>query len=243
MDNAAYVGLSQQMALRRRLDVIANNVANADTAGFKVEQLLTNEDPARPTFTQGLRAPADFVQAGEVARDFGQGGFTRTGNPLDVAIEGDAFLTVRTAQGERYTRDGRLQLDGQGRLTTSTGDPVLASGAEIIFPLEGEGPVAIAADGSISRGELQLGRIDLVRFDDRRALRKEGDNLFAADGPARPAPDARLRQGMVEQSNVQPVLEITQLIEVSRAYERVTRMVDSTEDLSRRAVERLGRAQ
>jgi flagellar basal-body rod protein FlgF len=104
-------------------------------------------------------------------------------------------------------------------------------------------PVAIAADGTLSQGETQVGRLDLVRFDDRRGLSKVGDNLFSATAPAQPAPDMRVRQGMIEQSNVKSVLEITNLIEVSRAYERVAKMVDQTEDLSRRAVERLGRTQ
>lgn len=244
MDNAAYVALSRQMTLRRELDIIANNVANVDTAGFKVEQLLTEEEPLRPAKTFGIKPPVDFVIDGEVARDFSQGGFSQTGNTFDVAVEGDGFLVVQTAGGARYTRDGRLQLDGRNRLVTHAGDPVLASGGEVTFDPQGPSP-AIAPDGTISQGEVTLGKLDLVRFDDRRGLTKEGDNLFAAppSAAALPAPDGRVRQGMVEQSNVKPVLEITNLIEVSRAYERVTRMVDSTEDLSRRAVERLGRTQ
>lgn len=242
MDNAAYVGLSRQMSLRRELDIIANNVANADTAGFKVEQLLKEEEALRPAKTFGLRRPVDFVVDGEVARDFGQGGFQKTNNPLDIAIEGDGFLSVRTAQGERYTRDGRLRLDAQNRLVTAAGDPVLAAGGEVVLNPEG-GAATIAPDGSISQGELQVGRLDLVRFDERRGLSKTGDNLFSSTAPAQPAPDVRVRQGMVEQSNVKPVLEITNLIEVSRAYERVAKMVDQTGDLSRRAIERLGRTQ
>lgn len=242
MDNAAYVGLSRQMTLRRELDIIANNVANADTAGFKMESLLREEEPSRPAKTMGLRTPVNFVIDGEVARDFRQGTYSRTGNPLDVAVEGDAFLAVRTAQGERYTRDGRLQLDAGNRLVTAAGDPVLSGGGEIVLSPEG-GAVTIAPDGTITQGELQVGRLGLVRFDDRRQLSKAGDNLFSAAAPAIAAPDARVRQGMVEQSNVKPVLEITNLIEVSRAYESATKMVDATNDLSRRAIERLGRSQ
>jgi flagellar basal-body rod protein FlgF len=230
------------MTLRRELDIIANNVANADTVGFKVEQLLVEEEPLRPAKSLGIRGPVDFVIDGEVARDFSQGGFSQTGNTFDLAVEGDGFLVVETANGPRYTRDGRLQLDAQNRLVTHAGDPVLGGGGPVTFDPEGVTPV-IAPDGTISQGTVTLGKLDLVRFDDRRGLKKEGDNLFAADAAGQPAPDLRVRQGMVEQSNVKPVLEITNLIEVSRAYERATRMVDSTEDLSRRAVERLGRVQ
>jgi flagellar basal-body rod protein FlgF len=230
------------MTLRRELDIIANNVANADTAGFKVESLLREEEPTRPAKTHGLRTPVDFVIDGEVARDFSQGAYARTGNPLDVAIEGDGFLTVRTPQGDRYTRDGRLQLDGQNRLVTAGGDPVLSGGGELTLTPEG-GAVTISPDGTISQGETAVGKLDVVRFDSRRELTKVGDNQFSSTAPAAPAPDVRLRQGMVEQSNVKPVLEITSLIEVSRAYERATKMVDATHDLSRRAIERLGRTQ
>jgi flagellar basal-body rod protein FlgF len=242
MDNAAYVALSRQMTLRRQLDIIANNVANADTAGFKAEQLLTEEEPTRPARSFGLKPPVDFVIDGEVARDFGQGALTQTGNTFDVGIEGDGFLAVQTAAGTRYTRDGRLQLDGLNRLVTAAGDPVLVNGGEVTFNPEQPTPV-IAPDGTISQGAVQLGRLDLVRFDSRRGLSKEGDNLFVSTAPAQRAPDVRVRQGMLEQSNVKPVLEITQLMEVSRAYERATRIVDQTTDLSRRAVERLGRTQ
>lgn len=242
MDNAAYVALSRQITLRRQLDIIANNVANADTAGFKTEQLLMEEEPTRPARTFGLKPPVDFVVDGEVARDFGQGALSQTGNTFDVAVEGDGFLTVQTAAGQRYTRDGRLQLDSRNRLVTAAGDPVLAAGGEVVFNPEQPTPV-IAPDGTISQGNVQLGRLDVVRFDTRRGLTKEGDNLFASPAPPQPAPDVRVRQGMLEQSNVKPVIEITQLIEVSRAYERATRMVDQTNDLSRRAVERLGRSQ
>jgi flagellar basal-body rod protein FlgF len=169
MDNTAYVALSRQITLRRELDIIANNVANADTAGFKAESLLVEEEPMRPAKTFGLRAPVDFVIDGEVARDFGQGGFQKTGNPLDVAIEGDGFLSIETAQGPRYTRDGRLQLDAQNRLVTAAGDPVLSGGGPVVLD-PALGALTIAADGTLSQGETQVGRLDLVRFDDRRGL-------------------------------------------------------------------------
>lgn len=242
MDNTAYIGLSRQMTLRRELDVIANNVANADTAGFKVEQLLTEPAPSRPARTDMLRGPVEFVLDGAVARDFRQGGFQQTGNTFDLAVEGEGFLVVRTPQGDRYTRDGRLRLDAQNRLVTQAGDPVLAAGAEVVLNPQGGTPT-IGKSGAISQGDVQLGTLDLVRFDDLASLSKAGDNLLASEAPAQPAPDLRVHQGMIEQSNVKPVVEITKLIEVSRAYERATRIVDSGEDLARRAVERLGRVQ
>ena len=230
------------MTLRRELDIVANNIANADTAGFKVESLMVATEPRRPAKDQQLPHLARFVLDNGVARDFTQGSLSRTDNPLDVAVDGDAFFTVRTANGERYTRDGRFRPDPQGRLVTAGGDVVLGDGGAEIVLRPDEPPPTIAADGTVSQGELRIGRLALARFDSNAALSKEGDNLYMADGVTpQPAPDVRVHQGMVETSNAQPVLEIVKLIELSRSYERVSRIIDNAQDLSRRAVERLGR--
>src|SRR3954471_12660459 len=128
MDNALYVGLSRQIVLKRQMDIVANNIANADTNGFKVESLMTKEVPGPPAFTlQGPR-PVKFVGEDGVARDFGQGGLRRTDAPLDVAIEGPGFFQVTTASGPRYTRDGGFRMDDTGRLTTAAGQPVADDG-------------------------------------------------------------------------------------------------------------------
>ena len=241
MDNTVFVGLSRQMTLRRELDIVANNIANADTAGFKVESLMTGTEQRSPARDDQLPHRVRFVLDHGVARDFGQGSLLRTDNEFDVAVEGDAFLTVQTENGERYTRDGRLRMDAAGQLVTQTGEPVMGDAGPIVLRLQ-DGPPSIAADGTVSQGDILVGRIRLVRFDNLSALSKEGEGRFLADAEApQAAPDARLRQGMIETSNAQPVLEIVRLIELSRTYERVTRMMDNTQDLSRRAVERLGR--
>jgi flagellar basal-body rod protein FlgF len=245
MDNASYVALSRQMTLRREIDVIANNVANADTVGFKVESLMVAVEPRRPARTADAPSPVKFVLDNGVARDFGQGALRKTENPLDLALEGDGFFTVGAEQGEQYTRDGRFTIDAQSRLVTQTGEPVLAEGGgEIVFTPEGGAP-SIAPDGTVGQGAVKLGKIGVVRFADLSKLQKQGEGRFTAEPEAElmPAPDVRVRQGMLEGSNVQPILEITNLIEVSRAYERVTRMIDQTQDLSRRSIERLGRVQ
>lgn len=243
MDNTTFVGLSRQMTLRRELDIVANNIANADTAGFKVESLMTATEQRRPAKDAQAPHAVRFVLDHAVARDFSQGALRTTDNPLDVAIDGEgAFITVGTEAGDRYTRDGRLGMDAEGRLITKAGDPVLGEGgAEIVLRPAG-GRVSIAADGTVSQGEAAVGKIVLVRFENLAALSKEGNGRYLADGVEPiPAPDVQLRQGMVEGSNAQPVLEVVKLIELSRAYERVTRIIDQSQDLSRRSVERLGR--
>ena len=242
MDNSTYVALSRQMTLRRQMDIVANNIANVDTAGFKAEALLTAVEQRAPAKDAQVPHAARFVLDNGVARDFRQGSLKQTHNDLDVAIEGEAFFTVAGADGDRYTRDGRFRLDATGKLVTQSGASVLdEGGGEITLRRDGSAP-AIAADGTISQDGERVGRLGLVRFDNPAALSKTGDNLFLADGAAPvPAPDARVAQGMVESSNVDPVLQVVNLIEVSRAYERVTRMMDQTQDLSRRAVDRLGK--
>lgn len=245
MENSLYVGLSRQMVLRQEMDIIANNIANSDTTGFKVESLMASTDARAPAFGMGSAGAIRFVTADGVARDFGQGGLNRTDAPLDVAIQGQGFFRIRTAQGDRFTRDGRFRADDAGRLVTEQGDGVLdEGGGEIVIdPLKG--PVTIAEDGTMSQGTERIGKLGVATFDDLSGLEKTGSNLYrnTSNLQPRPAAGARVRQGMLEGSNVQPVLEITRMIEVSRAYERIAKMMDSQGDLSQTAMQRLGRVQ
>ena len=249
MDNALYVGLSRQMTLQRALDITANNIANMDTAGFKVEQLSVRDDPIAPPASAGLGfTPVQYVLDDGVARNFGQGEFQTTDAPYDLAIQGDGFFTVQTADGNRYTRDGRFSLDAQNQLVDRHGDPVLSSsGAAIAIDPTKSMPL-IAKDGTISQtgpnGQVtQVGQLGLVRLADRSALGKQGDDLYAdASGQtAVAATDAAIQQGMVERSNVQPVSEITNLIQITRAYERVQDMMSSTQEMSSKAIDALGK--
>ena len=243
MENAAYAGLSRQMTLRRELDVVANNIANADTTGFKVEQLLVGTEVGERARNAFVRPGVSFVLDNGIGRDFGQGALEQTGRTLDFAIEGDgAFFKVSDGAGEAYTRDGAFTLDAEGRLTTQGGAPVLGDGGEIIID-RSLGEIAVGADGTISQNGNPLGRLAVVRFDALAALEKGGDGLYrnASNAAALEANDVQIRQGMLEGSNVNPILEITNLIEIQRAYESVTRMIENTNDLSRRSVERLGR--
>jgi flagellar basal-body rod protein FlgF len=245
MDNAIYVGLSRQMVLRRELDIIANNIANMDTSGFKVESLMHKTEPTAPAMTVGGPRPVKFVAADGVARDFGQGTMVKTGAALDMAIDGKGFFQIQSPNGPRFTRDGRFTTDPSGRLVTQGGHPVLdESGGEITIDPE-KGQVAIGADGTMSQGDERVGKVGMYQFANAGALEKTGDNLFrnASNLQPEPASDARLRQGMLETSNVKPVLEITRMVQVTRAYEQMAKMMDSEADLSRRAVERLGRVQ
>ena len=243
MENATYIGLSRQMTLRRELDIVANNIANADTTGFKVEQLLVGEEIGARARNDNVRPGVSFVLDNGVGRNFGQGPLRQTSRPLDFAIEGEGtFFKLKDGSGEAYTRDGAFTLDPEGRLTTQGGVPVLGDGGEIMLnPALGE--IAVAADGTISQNGRPAGKLSVVRFDALGAIEKSGDGLYrnASNAVAVDATDAQIRQGMLEGSNVNSILEITNLIEVSRAYETITRMIEQTTELSKRAVERLGR--
>jgi flagellar basal-body rod protein FlgF len=245
MDNALYVGLSRQMVLRRQLDIVANNIANVDTTGFKVESLMEKTNPGEPAFTlQGPR-PVKFVGEDGVARDFGQGGLRRTDAPLDLGIEGQGFFQVTTPDGPRFTRDGRFRMDDTGKLVTEGGFPVADDGGGEITLDPDQGQVTVAADGTVTQGTTRVGKLGVVKFATLATLEKTGDNLYRNTSNQTPtqAEDARIRQGMLEDSNVKPILEITQMIEVSRAYEQMAKIMDSNAELSKSAVQRMGRIQ
>ena len=244
MDNSLYVGLSKQIVLQRQMDIIANNIANTDTAGFKVEELAVAEDPQAPAFTLGGPAPVKFVMPNGVIRDFGQGSLRKTDSPFDVAIEGQGFFKIQTPNGERYTRDGRFRMDEAGRLVTQGGSPVADDGGGEITLDPAKGQVSISPDGTISQGAERIGKLGVFTFANLSTLEKTGDNLMqnTSNQAATPAADARVRQGMLEGSNVNPILEITRMIEVSRAYEQMAKMMDTQGDLSSQAVQQLGKA-
>jgi flagellar basal-body rod protein FlgF len=228
------------------MDIVANNIANADTNGFKFESLMTKETPARPASTSQGPNPVKFVTSAGVARDFGQGNLRRTDGNLDLAIDGKGFFKVTTKAGERFTRDGHFRTDDTGRVTTQSG-AVLADegGGEITIDPTKSGEITISPDGVVSQGSERIGKVGVFSFGSLSALEKTGDNLYqnASNQPAVAAPDANIRQGMLESSNVNPIVQITRMIEVNRAYESVTQMMSAQSDLSRNSVARLGRLQ
>lgn len=244
MDNSLYVGLSKQMVLQRQLDIIANNIANSDTSGFKVESLAETEDPKAPAFTLGGPEPVKFVMPNGVIRDFGQGALRRTDSPFDVALDGQGFFQVQTPAGPRYTRDGRFRMDDAGNLVSQTGAPVLDDGGGQIALDQTKGAPTISPDGIVSQQGVRIGKIGVVTFANLSTLEKVGDNLMqnTSNQTPTPAADVKLRQGMLEGSNVNPILEMTKMIEVSRAYEQMSQMISSQADLSSQAIQTLGKA-
>ncbi len=234
------------MVLKRQMDIVANNIANADTTGFKFESLMTKEVPGPPAFTAGGPRPVKFVGADGVARNFSQGGLRRTDAPLDLAIEGQGFFKVTTKAGDRFTRDGRFRTDDTGRVTTQGGDPVSdEGGGEITLDISKPGEISVSPDGVVSQGSERVGKIGVFKFGNLSALEKSGDNQYQNASNQQPsaATDVKVRQGMLENSNVNTIQQMTKMIDVNRAYEQVTQMISAETDLSRNSVARLGKAQ
>jgi flagellar basal-body rod protein FlgF len=235
MESTAYIALSRQMALDRQMDVIAHNIANATTTGFKAAAMLLEPVPV----DAGDRQRLAFVQDVGMVRDLSPGPVTTTGNPFDLAIEGSGYLAVQTEAGVRYARSGQLHVSDLGELATTDGDPVLDDGgAPLAVPLDA-GRITIAAEGTVSTPTAAIGRLDLVTFADEQRLVPVGGGLYRTDQAPLPAAGARLVQGALEGSNVRPIIEMVEMMATLRAYQGTQRLLETDHDLQRRAIERM----
>lgn len=212
-------GLRQE----RKLDVVSNHLANADTAGFKRDIL---------SFSETLHSL--------VTTDLTQGPITKTDNPLDLALSDEGFFKIETPQGVRYTRDGSFTLDNEGFLVTQNGHAVLSGGAPV--QLNGDN-IYISETGMINVDNEEVGPIDIVSFEDKRNLYKDGSNLYLYKGDAgdetQPA-NIAVVQGGLELSNVNPVMEMTSMIQVSRTYETYEKMLRTFDEVDGLAVNSVG---
>ena len=245
MDISSYVLLSHEQALRRRLDVVANNMANVSTAGFRREQPVFHEyvERGREGMTEAARDVSFVLDYGAV-HDTTPGAFQATGNPLDVMVDGPGYLTVEApGGGTAYTRAGLLRVLETGELATSTGQRVLGEGGQpIAVPAEQAAHVRVTEDGTVMGTQGPLGRITVTVFDNEAAVAPRGDGLLTGEGGRQlGAAETRLRSGGIEASNVQPIVETTAMIEILRSYQTSQRMADGINDMRKRAIERLGR--
>jgi flagellar basal-body rod protein FlgF len=248
MENALLIGLSRQTALERQLSIIANNIANVNTAGYKTDNTLFEEflnTPAHEDNFVGVDRRVSYVQDRGTFHDFSQGAAEETKNPLDVTIDGSAFLVVQTPAGERYTRDGGLHLNNQGQLVTVAGNPVLGTGGPITFQ-PADHDINITPDGTITavagngRTDSIRGKLRLVSFADRQSLQKEGFNLFTAgEGAAQADTKSVVRQGFIEKSNVSAVAEMGRMMDVARAYTSISNLLQQQNDLQKNAIQQL----
>lgn len=238
MEASTYVGLSGQLALDRRLATIANNVANAGTAGFRTEgvhfgTVMSATSPFR----------TEFAAAGGQHVDSHGGGFVKTGNPLDVAVQGNGYIAIATPQGTAYTRDGRMQMLPSGDLVSLNGHPILdVSGSPLTADPRG-GPIDIGRDGMIRQGGNQVGAIGLFAADLGKGYSRYENSSFLLESEPEPVADLTgngLVQGFIEESNVNPVVEITRLIAVQRAFEAVSSSMEQRDASLRDTIQTLG---
>jgi flagellar basal-body rod protein FlgF len=227
MQSNIYVGLSAQLALQRRLDALANNMANVTTAGFRAEA-MSFEELLSPNGPDSV----SFVSKGENHLSLKNGELTQTGNALDVAVRGDSWLAIRTPTGTAYTRDGRMQMTSEGVLTTLTGQPFLdAGGSPLQLDPNGPPPVINKA-GTVEQGGNNVGALGLYRMPRGAKLtRAEGASVISDVPPVAELDfiNNGVVQGYVEKSNVNPVLEMTHLITIQRNFEAVSTMLRETE--------------
>lgn len=238
MESPTYIALSRQSALRRQLDVVAHNVANMNTPAFKAQRVLFQEFLAKTAFGKELSMAQDFA----TLRDTRPGPLTRTGNPLDLALHGNGYFVVETLDGPRYTRAGAFQLDAERQLVDRNGLPVLDENDRPIVVPEGALEITVQDNGTIATENGPVARLKLVTFADEQRLRELGADLYVTDQEPQAADETvRVVQGMLEESNVQPIAEMTRMIEIQRQYASTQRLIETEHERQRQAITKLAR--
>lgn len=238
MDNATYAALTRQTGLMSELQVVANNIANANTTGFKAEGVMFSE------FVASLGPDTDSLSMAAARvklTDRTQGTLTQTGGAFDLAIEGDGYFLIDTPEGQRLTRAGSFTPNENGELVTMDGNRVLDAGGAPVFVPTGAGPVGIAADGTISAGGTAVGQVGIVAPTNPEEMRRQTGTLFEATSGFGPALQGRVLQGFVEDSNVNPIAQVSRMIEVQRAYELGQSFLDTEDDRIRGVIQAVGR--
>jgi flagellar basal-body rod protein FlgF len=231
MDSSLYVVSDQMDALAAQLQVIASNVSNANSAGFKrMVCAFATQDASQP-IAEDVMNPV-WPELTGVSLDTSQGPINTTGRPLDLAIQGEAFFAVETPDGTRYTRKGRIYETPAGELTDGAGNRFVAAGGSLNVPQDTTN-LTVQSNGEFVADGQSAGRIALMDIPDPTALVPLGGGLYRNDGTAaRPALTSTVVQGALEASNVQPVSEMVNLIDVTRAYEAASRIISKMGDTS-----------
>jgi len=243
MSHGIYSALSGAMAQQRSLDITANNVANANTVGFRADRVAFDEALATAGARTAQPASLRYVVADRITTDTSPGALQTTGNPYDLALDGDGFFTLATPQGERYTRAGSFTPGPDGVLRTSDGVELMAVGgptARIRIP-SGARDVAIGADGTVSADGATVGRVRIVSFADPATVGKEGESRFMSVAPPQAAlATTAVIQGALETSNVNPIAGLNELITTTRLFETFQRVIHTFADLDNRTARDLG---
>ena len=238
MENASYTALTRQSGLMQEMRALANNIANASTTGFRAEGIMFSEyvkslGPDASSLSMATAAVRDTVMA--------QGGLAETGGSFDLAIEGVGFFLIETPNGQRLTRAGAFRPNQNGDLVTPDGYQVLDAGGAPVFIPQGVGRIGISPDGTVSAAGQPIGQIGLVIPIAPNQMTREGSVMFDAQGGFEPALDGRMMQGFLEDSNVNPILQVSRMIEVQRAYELGQSFLDKEDERIRSVIQSIRR--
>ncbi|MFB3901863.1 MAG: flagellar basal-body rod protein FlgF [Acidobacteriota bacterium] len=244
MSHTIYTAYAALQSRGEALDVVSNNLANIHTPGFKEKQFHFRSLVGRmASEMSGLGSAISAQQVKTFTHsEFQPGVLTETGNPLDLALEGDGFFAVRTPDGTYYTRNGHFSLSPNGTLTTPDGYPVVsAAGRPIVLP---DGRVEVSENGQISVDGIQTAQLQIVSFPDVRQLTPVGESLFSPPQGVQPLPPARVAvlQGRLEESNVDPLKNVARMVALVRSFEMLTQAVRSlTRDIDGKLINEVGR--
>ncbi len=240
MQSNFYVGMSGQMAIDRRLQSVANNIANMNTPGFRADGVTFST-----ILSNANDAPVAFSSQGTDYISRRTGELTKTDNPLDVAVQGDGYMAIKTPGGTVYTRDGRMKMDPSGQLMTLNNYPVLDAGGTGLLLDPNGGTPAISSDGMITQGANQVGAIGLFSIDPAARLTRATNSGVIPDKAATAVLDftaSGLQQGFVEGSNVNPVLELAKLITIQHALDGLAQTNTTADTSMNDAIKTLGGA-
>lgn len=240
MQNTSYIALSRQAALWRQMEVVANNMANANTPAYRGEQMMFREFlvPTRSS-ERAVGGKLSFVQDVGVLRDTREGPLTKTDNPLDFALHGDGYFQIETEAGMRYARNGHFRLDQTGMLVNSQGFAVMSDRDQPIIFAPNETQIEVSSDGTVSTENGRVARIKVVKFENDQQLRKAGDGLYETTQEPEVVQTPYVAQGMMEESNVQPVVEMTRMTQILREYQGVQKMLEAEHDRQLKAIQAL----
>jgi flagellar basal-body rod protein FlgF len=241
MDIASSVATSRLIAQQRTLDVIAGNLANANTPGYKAERVQFSDWLSRQSggATPPGGSPVAYTQDRATWREQQTGTIRHTGNPLDLAVTGTGYFTVNTPGGPRLTRDGRFSLLPSGTVADSAGNAVLDNNGQPIQIAPTDTNITIAGDGTVSSDNGQIGKIGVVQPSDPMLLGAEGNTLFRSGSTTAPVASPALEQGAVEDSNVQPVMEVTRMMDGQRTFEFLAQFVQAESDRQQNSIDKL----
>jgi len=244
MKNTTYISLSRQAALERQMETISNNMANANTPAFKAQETMFREYLMKTRASNSLLgSKLSFVQDVGQVRDTREGPLSKTDNPLDLALHGDGYYSVETETGMRFTRNGHFRLDEAGMLVNSQGYAVMDNRDQPIIFAPNETKITVAPDGTVSTENGRVATLKVVRFASEQEMRTAGEGLYETTQEPEVVARPQIVQGMMEESNVQPVTEMTHMISVLRQYESVQQMLQTESDRQSKMLQVLANVQ